>query len=135
MRNIRLSRKLTMIAIIGVHDSPPISDDTEVWVTTGTRSEPVRGTVRGTAGAPRSYNVEVPSGDIRRNRGHIRVVPQSSHQPAQTASAPGPVAKSEEPTVADSNNRGNPSSPPSTSPARRVVTRSQTGNSAGMPRY
>ena len=83
-----------------------VPNDTEVWVTTGASSEPVCGTVRDMAGAPRSYNVEVPSGD---NRGDMRVVPQPSHKPAPTT---GPVT-SEEPTGAGLD-PDNPSPPPTT---------------------
>ena len=122
-----------------VRDSVAIPDDTEVWVTTGTSSEPVCGTVRSVTGAPRSYHVEVPSGNIRRNRSHIRVVPESpSRESAQTVSAP--TATSEESTGTNSDSQPSnsnhiPSPHSAAATPRRIVTRSQTGNSADMPNY
>ena len=45
---------------------PPISNDTEVWITT--EQEPVPGVVVSPADRPRSYVIETPSGQIERNR-------------------------------------------------------------------
>ena len=105
-----------------VRDSSAIPDDTEVWVTTGTSSEPVRGTVVRAAETPRSYRVGVPSGDVRRNRGHIRVVPDTD------ISSPAPTENSPQAPTAEE-------APEPTTPGRHIITRSQTGSSAGRPDY
>ena len=55
---------------------PPISNDTEVWITT--EQEPVPGVVVSPADRPRSYVVETPSGQIERNRSQVRIVPERS---------------------------------------------------------
>ena len=47
---------------------PDISDETDVWITSG--NSPVRGKVTQAAGRPRSYLVETPSGVVRQNREH-----------------------------------------------------------------
>ena len=54
---------------------PQLPDDTDVWITTGTG--PVRGRVVSSTAAPRSYIVNTPTGDVRRNRSHLNPVPQS----------------------------------------------------------
>ena len=55
------------------HPLPPIPNDTEVWITSGTTPSP--GRVTSHASAPRSYIVETPQGEIRRNRLHLNVMP------------------------------------------------------------
>ena len=45
-----------------------------VWV----KNTRETGTVSGPAHTPRSYNIDLPSGSLRRNRSHIRVVPETS---------------------------------------------------------
>ena len=52
---------------------PPIPNDTEVWVTSGTTPSP--GRVTAYSSTPRSYIVETPQGEMRRNRLHLNVVP------------------------------------------------------------
>ena len=49
----------------GVQDLPPIPDDTDVWVTTG--NQPATGTVLQPANTSRSYIVNTPTGQVRRN--------------------------------------------------------------------
>ena len=54
---------------------PPIPDETEVWITSG--PQPIQG--RATpAKAPRSYTVITESGEVRRNRSHLNVIPNTS---------------------------------------------------------
>ncbi len=57
----------------GTRSLPEIPNSTEVWVTTDDSHSP--GHVNGSAGTPRSYLVETPSGQVRRNRAHLTVVP------------------------------------------------------------
>ena len=55
------------------HPLAPIPNDTEVWVTSG--STPSPGRVTAHSSTPRSYIVETPQGEMRRNRLHLNVVP------------------------------------------------------------
>ena len=54
----------------GVKTLPSLPDDTTVWV--DTQGVQVPGRIIRTADTPRLYMVEVPSGELRRNRAHIR---------------------------------------------------------------
>lgn len=67
-------------------DLPPMSEDTETWVTT--ESEPVSGRVISTAGRPRSYVVETPSGRIERNRSQLTIVPRENSENSGTSHQP-----------------------------------------------
>ena len=58
-----------------VRQLPDIPDNTDVLVTRD--DGPVRGQVVSTSEAPRSYNVSITSGNVRRNRHHLRVIPDS----------------------------------------------------------
>ena len=72
-----------------VQDLPPIPSDTDVWIRTHDRTS--SGTVVRPANAPRSYIVDTPSGEVRRNRQQLNIVPQtvdnstSTNQPADLA--------------------------------------------------
>ena len=59
----------------GVRPLAEIPDDTQVWVTTDNRSS--AGRVTTPADAPRSYLVQTPAGQVRRNRAHLTVRPDS----------------------------------------------------------
>ena len=76
---------------------PPIPNNTEVQITSGTETT---GQVITPANAPRSYIVETPTGLVRRNRRHLNVIPND-----QT-----------------SDGVQQPDTPP-----RQIMTRSQTG--------
>ena len=94
----------------------PIPEEEEVWVTSGQST--TSGQVRSQADTPCSYIVNTPQGPIRRNRCHLRVVPNSSNTNAvhQDGTNPlGTVNPTMEYTQQDS---CNPS---------RTVTRSMTG--------
>ena len=53
----------------------PIPNDSPVWITTnGNRSQ---GRVTAPADTPRSYLIETPSGEVRRNRAHLTIIPDS----------------------------------------------------------
>ncbi len=110
MKNSRQGRKTTSINNI------KFETHTEVWVTTGpgTESEPVHGTITTSTGSPRSYTMEVSSGETRCNRSHIRVVPDMI--PPDTP----------EPNI--------PSIPQTETP-RRITTRSQTNTVVTKPDY
>ena len=96
-------------------EAPEIPDNVDVWVS-GNRQ--VRGTVAGPAEQPRSYLVSTPSGDLRRNRSHLNIVPPS------TADVP------EQPPTTQPG-----STTPSTPPPSPIMTRSRTGHSAALPNY
>ncbi len=84
---------------------PPIPDDAEVWVTS--EKHPTRGRVISPAEAPRSYVVDTPSGQLRRNRGHLNIVPKETE-------TGGPALETE-------------------SPPRAIMTRSCTGTETRPP--
>ena len=54
-----------------VRELPEIPDDTEVWITTN--RQPTTGRTIAPADTPRSYIVQTPSGDIRRNRSQLNI--------------------------------------------------------------
>ena len=54
-----------------VQDLLAIPDNTDVWVTTG--GSPTPGRIITTTDTPRSYIVQTPSGEIRRNRSHLNI--------------------------------------------------------------
>ena len=88
-----------------VTEDTDIQDDTEVVVRTG--GQTVEGRIVGPAETPRSYIVETPTGEIRRNRSQLTVVPTDN--PRQ------------------SRDELNSENATSTQPQRRIATRSQTG--------
>ena len=95
---------------------PDISNETEVWITSG--DSPVRGKVTQAAGGPRSYLVETPSGVVRRNREHLNVVPPLSQPEADPTNS----ARTQEQSTSAS--RSQP---------ERILTRSQTGTVVKPP--
>ena len=92
-----------------VREASPLPDDTPVWVSTQGR-EDVPGRVSQQADSPRSYRVSTPSGEVRRNRSHLRVRAESPEADGDTTSDPSP---------AESPNR--------------IATRSRTGTSTRQP--
>ena len=76
-----------------VRELPPIPDDSEVWVSS--EGEPIPGTVVSTAPTPRSYIIDTPNGEVRRNRSQLRVVP--SDTPSLAQEEPSPVASEDQP--------------------------------------
>ena len=72
----KLKQKMAYDQRHRAHSLSPIPDEEEVWITTGQST--TSGQVRYQADAPRSYIVNTPQGPIRRNRCHLRVVPNSS---------------------------------------------------------
>ena len=61
---------------------PPIADDTKVWVSGGQTTIP--GQIYSQANIPRSYIVNTPGGQIRRNRQHLYVIPDSANDNQRT---------------------------------------------------
>ena len=59
-----------------VQPLPLLPDNTDVWITT--EGQKTQGQVVSQADAPRSYLVDTPTGQIRRNRRHLNKVPDSS---------------------------------------------------------
>ena len=60
------------VTTAGVRDLP-LPDDTDVWITSG--DQPTPGRVVSAAGTPRSYVVDTPNGQVRRNRFHLNERP------------------------------------------------------------
>ena len=81
---------------------PSLPDDQPVWVEM--RGQQVPGTVLCQASTPRSYVVETPSGEVQRNRTHLRIRANMNEDPMVS------VASEETSSV-----------------SHRPVTRSQTG--------
>ena len=70
-----------------VKELPKLPDDTAVWITSEA-AEPIRGRVVTAAETPRSYVVDTPTGEVRRNRSQLRVIPDTTppeRQPTPTA--------------------------------------------------
>ena len=75
----------------GVQDLPPIPNDTEVWIMTDNQTH--SGTVVRPANTSRSYIIQTPSGDVRRNRQQLNVVLQTMDGSTSTNHKPaGPAA-------------------------------------------
>ncbi len=64
-------------------DAPEIPSDAEVWVNTG--QNPVRGRVVTASDLPLSYVVSTPTGEVRRNRSHLTIVPPTEEAPTEEA--------------------------------------------------
>ena len=95
-----------------VHEPPEIPDEAEVWVRTD--GQTVEGRVLGPAETPRSYIVETPAGEIRRNQNQLTTIPSG---PSDTQSNAQANTDSEQSV----NEQSNPQ------PSRKITTRSQTG--------
>ena len=68
---------------------PEIPNDTSVWVTTDhNRTE---GRIAGPANAPRSYMVNTPSGQVRRNRAHLTIRPEEQQHEHTTQKHRSPI--------------------------------------------
>lgn len=63
---------------------PELPDDTDVWITTN--GNPTPGRVIARADAPRSYIVETPSGQVRRNRIQLNAAPDPPNNNGATPS-------------------------------------------------
>jgi transposase InsO family protein len=68
-----------------VHPFPPLHDDDPVWVNTQGRQTP--GNIVQPANTPRSYVIEVPSGQVRRNRSNLNPRLPESTQPTTNVPA------------------------------------------------
>ena len=60
------------------HSLPPLPNDTEVWVSTEKRQVP--GQVISKSDIARSYMVQTDTGNLRRNRQHLTVIPDSKQK-------------------------------------------------------
>ena len=58
-----------------VHSQDKLSEGTPVWIKTD--KQQTQGTVHSDAKTPRSYWVDSPSGNLRRNRRHLKIVPDT----------------------------------------------------------
>ena len=81
----------------GTKPLPIISNDTQVWVTTSNHRSPGRVTAQ--AETPRSYLVETPFGQVRRNQANLTVIPNSSVSEHTSSSEPTLPQSLREPTV------------------------------------
>ena len=93
-----------------VRELPEIPDETSAWIRSDRGS--VQGKVVSPANTPRSYIVDTPSGQVRRNRNQLTVVPQQQ-----------PPVNNQQQNGADTNQE----------PPRRICTRSQTGTMIHPP--
>ena len=71
----------------GVHNLSPLPRDSEVWITSS--DQPTPGVVVRPADTPRSYIVDTPAGQVRRNRQHLNRVPpqEQTNTSSQTRSS------------------------------------------------
>ena len=97
----------------GAKELPEIPDDSAVWITS--EDKPIPGRIVTADETPRSYVVETESGELRRNRSQIVVVPESEPDPA-----PETEAEPEQQSAL-------------TTPPRRIMTRTRTGTSILPP--
>ena len=110
-----------------VHQQSEIPDGSAVWIQS--EREPARpGQVVSPAETPRSYRVQAPTGELRRNRCQLNVVPpreelhESDEPITDTYLAPEPA------------NVPEPTSVPSSTPVpSRIMTRTQTGTVINPP--
>ena len=79
-----------------VHELPPLPGNCDVWITSS--GQPISGTITSSSDLPRSYYVQTPTGEVRRNQHHLNRVPDSMNQDQ-----------------------------PQSSETRRIMTRSRTG--------
>lgn len=74
----------------GARSLTPLPDDSEVWVTTDDQTMP--GRVVTPADAPRSYLVDTPHSQVRRNRRHLNPRAPTDETPAETSDpTPSPI--------------------------------------------
>ena len=92
------------------HSLPPLLNDTEVWVTTEERQVPSQ--VISRSDTPRSYVVQTDTGNVRRNRQHLTVVPDRTRQSQKQTPAPTTT---------------------SSTPRSPILTRSRTGTQTRPP--
>ena len=108
-----------------VKELPELPDDSDVWITGDT--EPIPGRIVTPAETPRSYIVETPTGEVRRNRSQLRAVPENEQGNAQA-----------QPTIPTPTEPGTPmptqqSTPVAQSTPRVIMTRSRTGTEIRPP--
>ena len=94
-----------------------------------TDNHPSNGRVVTSAGTPRSYVVETPNGEVRRNRSHLNIVPDHANDRPEEDDTPANDSPEEEDTPKNSaTDRPGPTQ-------RRIMTRSQTGTAIVPPNY
>ena len=71
-----------------VQNLPEIPDNTDVWVRSG--GSPIAGRTITSAGTPRSYIVQTPTGETRRNRSQLNIQPPTIADTPPTANMPQP---------------------------------------------
>ena len=93
-------------------DLPEIPNDTNVWITLGNLQDR-EGLVTSSHQSPRPYIVDTPVGSVRCNRSQLNVIPSTNTSSNKWTSSP--------------TSEDNYSSQRVQEPARRIMTRSQTG--------
>ena len=109
----------------GVKELPDLVDDKDVWITSQSDSDPTRGRVVTAAETPRSYVVEIPTGEVRRNRSQLRVIPENN--PTSTTASEGSQPP-ESPLQKDKTAAETPVVPP-----KIIMTRSKTETKTSPP--
>ena len=106
-------------------EMPLIPEDSEVWVTSG--QDAIRGRVVTSTPAPRSYLIDTPSGIIRRNQQHLRVVPSlPENRSTQNQQTPDTNSSGNHRPPVDPQTRGN-------TRGSTILTRSRTGTAIVPP--
>ena len=85
-KEFKMSQKNNYDRLLRTHSLPPLPNDTEVWVTTEERQVP--GQMISRSETPRSYVVQTDTGNVRRNRQHLTVVPDRTRQSQEQTPAP-----------------------------------------------
>jgi len=82
-----------------VRSVAPLPDDTDVWVNVQGRNVP--GTVNSRYSTPRSYNIDTPTGQVRRNRSQLneRLPETTQSQASLQSDASRPCTRSQTGTV------------------------------------
>ena len=74
MSCIKQGKREISICTMELEELPDLDENMSVWMTTDTNAIP--GRIALSAETPRSYITQTPTGEIRRNRSQLRVMPE-----------------------------------------------------------
>ena len=104
-----------------------LEEGDEVWINTDSKN--TRGYVTSPANTPRSYVVDTPAGQLRRNRSHLTIIPSPADEPTDSDDTESTATQEVLPEAT-----AGPEQAKETVPLRSPVkTRSQTGTSIRPP--
>ena len=98
----------------------PLPESTDVWITSG--DKPVQGRILSSGETPRSYVVDTPTGQVRRNRSRLNLITESPR-----------IQEESDRIVYQIPDSPTPDKPETQSPPRQIMTRSQTGTTIHPP--